>query len=114
MSNNKQSSVEWLINEIEVELGIRIESTRMGCEIVQEARELHEIEREQLSAAWAVSREKTREAAMRIGFAKGFECALECGDDYYNELDRTDLDEDDFTRNYIDDEFEKTYKKSEQ
>jgi hypothetical protein len=106
MSNNKQNSIEWLINEIEVELGIRIESTRMGCEIVQEAKELHEIEREQLSTAWAVSREKTREAAMRIGFAKGFECALECRDDFYDELGRTNLDDEGFTQNYIADRFE--------
>ena len=36
--------MEWLINEIEVELGIRIESTRMGCEIVQQAKAMHKEE----------------------------------------------------------------------
>jgi hypothetical protein len=35
---------------------------------------------------------------------------LECYEDYYEELIRTQLDEDEFTRNYIVDRFEETYK----
>ena len=46
---------------------------------------------------------------MHIGFARGFECGLECYEDYYEALYDTNLDEDDFTRNYIVDRFEETY-----
>jgi hypothetical protein len=46
---------------------------------------------------------------MHAGFAKGFMSGLECYEDYYSELENTDLDEDEFTRNYIVDIFEQTY-----
>jgi hypothetical protein len=67
-------------------------------------------ELEQLSASWAKSREQTRETATHIGFACGFMSGLECYEDYYEGLIRTQLDEDEFTRNYIVDRFEETYK----
>jgi hypothetical protein len=67
-------------------------------------------ELEQLSASWAKSREQTRETATHIGFASGFMSGLECYEDYYEGLIRTQLDEDEFTRNYIVDRFEETYK----
>ena len=64
----------------------------------------------EFSASWAKSREQTRETAMHIGFAKGFMSGLQCYEDYYEELNRTQLDEDEFTRNYTVDEFEKAYR----
>jgi hypothetical protein len=47
---------------------------------------------------------------MHIGFARGFDCALENYEDYYQELIETELDEDDFTRSYIVDRFEEVYR----
>lgn len=42
--SNKQSSIDWFINELEFELGYRIENTRMGREIIQEAKARHKEE----------------------------------------------------------------------
>jgi hypothetical protein len=70
---------------------------------------LEQPELTQLSASWAKSREQTRETAMHIGFASGFMSGLECYEDFYDELNRTQLGEDEFTRNYIVDRFEETY-----
>lgn len=54
-----------------------------------------------LNEKWAKSREQTRKASIHIGFARGFECGLNYYLDYYEELDKTDLDEDEFNRKYI-------------
>lgn len=115
MSNDKQSSVSQLIAEIQRRVAIiQSEPQTMARELMidnlsvdlEQYEAMHKEEQEQLSTSWAKSREQTRESAMHIGFAKGFECALECWDDFYNELHRTDLDEDEFARNYITDRFE--------
>ncbi len=74
----------------------------------QQAKDMERAQQEKLLASWAKSREQTRETAMHIGFAKGFMSGLECSEDYYEELNRTQLDEDEFTRNYITDRFEET------
>lgn len=72
-------------------------------------KELEKQQTEQLLASLAKSREQTKEVSMHIGFASGFKSGLRCYVDYYLELEETDLDEDEFTRNYIVDEFELTY-----
>jgi hypothetical protein len=77
-------------------------------ELLEQHLEMEKGQQNQLSTSWAKSREQTRETAMHIGFAKGFMSGLECYEDYYLELENTDLDEDEFTRNYIIDRFEET------
>ena len=78
-------------------------------DLLNSYKSIHKLEQEQLSAGWAKLREQTRETAMHIGFARGFDCALKCSEDYYEQLDKTDLTEDEFTRDYITDRFEETY-----
>jgi hypothetical protein len=78
-------------------------------EFIKQAKGMEKEQREKLSASWAKSREQTREIAMHIGFAKGFMSGIDCYEDYYEELIGTQLDEEDFTRNYITDRFEETY-----
>jgi len=98
MSNNKQTHLEWLIeqlkeydfsNEDDTYL-IKIPSWVL-TEKHEQAMVMHKEEQEQLSARWAKLREQTRETAMHIGFARGFECGLECYEDYYEALYDTNL-----------------------
>lgn len=107
MSNNKQTSVQQFWNKIALKLSV--EQVWEFLPLYEEAKTMYKEEQEQLSTGWAKLREQTRETAMHIGFARGFEDGLMCYEDYYQELDKTDLDEDDFTRNYIVDRFEEVY-----
>jgi hypothetical protein len=87
-------------------------------ELLEEYKEIEKKQRIKNNLEWVGSmakrREQARETAMHIGFAKGFDCALKCQEDFYKGLEETDLSEDEFMRNYIVDEFEKAYKEGEQ
>jgi hypothetical protein len=107
----QKSPVEWLESRITVLIPDDIGSQLMFKNNIKKAKEMEENQQKLLSASWAKSREQTREVSMHIGFASGFMNGLECYEDYYSELDKTELDEDEFTRNYIVDIFEQTYKK---
>ena len=103
-NQKKQTAVEWIEDSIQLDMTIM---EVLG--LIRQAKAMEKEQQDQLSACWAKSREQTRETAMHIGFSKGFMSGLECHEDYYLELERSDLDEDEFTRNYIVDEFEKKY-----
>ena len=116
MSNNKKSSVEWYAKQSEIlhynyftEHISKDEKNQRLKQLKEQAKAMHKEEQEQLSAGWAKLREQTRETAMHIGFARGFECGLKCYEDYYQALYDTNSDEDEFTRNYITDRVEETY-----
>jgi hypothetical protein len=47
-----QTAVEWLVEQITYKLGIRIENTTDGCELLKQAKQ---IEKEQIMEAWIVS-----------------------------------------------------------
>jgi flagellar biosynthesis/type III secretory pathway protein FliH len=108
MTNNKQqTAVEWLVEKINEQKAWA--NPQQLKPLIDQAKEKDKEQQEKLSASWAKSREQTRETAMHVGFAKGFMSGLECYEDYYSELENTDLDEDEFTRNYITDRFEERY-----
>lgn len=109
MSNKKQQSSVELFAIALYEKGFLQGNGDDINDLLNSYKSIHKLEQEQLSAGWAKLREQTRETAMHIGFARGFECGLQCYEDYYQELDKTDLDEDEFTRDYITDRFEETY-----
>jgi hypothetical protein len=109
MSNNKQQTAVDLAFEKLANQGLLVTKDYKNLVAYREAKEMEKEQQEKLSASWAKSREQTRETAMHVGFAKGFMSGLECYEDYYSELENTDLDEDEFTRNYITDRFEKRY-----
>jgi len=44
MESKKQSSIEWLMNEIINQMGMRIENTIIGKQLVEKAKELHKQE----------------------------------------------------------------------
>ena len=103
MTNNKQQTpVEWFAKRIQSDKIFNFEK------VLEQAKEMDKEQQEKLSASWAKSREQTREIAMHIGFAKGFMSGIECYEDYYEELIGTQLEEDEFTKNYIADRFEET------
>jgi pantothenate kinase len=113
---NTKLAVEWLAKSY-VDLLTKLNNEEISLkefeiqyiELLEQAKEMEKQQAERLSASWAKSREQTRETAMHIGFAKGFMSGLECHEDYYEELNRTQLEEDEFMRNYITDRFEETY-----
>jgi hypothetical protein len=97
----QKSPVEWLESRITTLIPDDIGSQLMFKNNIKKAKEMEENQQKLLSASWAKSREQTREVSTHIGFASGFMNGLECYEDYYSELDKTELDEDEFTRNYI-------------
>ena len=44
MENKKQSSVEWLVEQISYQMDIRIENTTIGCDLFEQAKARHEWE----------------------------------------------------------------------
>jgi hypothetical protein len=117
MSNNKQlSSVEWFLDKLIEHEIIKIGQTTYGGKVnykheilFEQAKAMHKDEVESLNARWAKSREQTKDFALSIGVKIGFELALQHYEDYYEQLDKTDLDEDDFMRDYIS-KIDKQYK----
>jgi hypothetical protein len=103
----KQTVVQLIIQALDIECKSRGMNVNWDMYLEMEKKQRIK-DKLELSASWAKSREQTRETAMHIGFAKGFMSGLECYEDYYEELNRTQLDEDEFTRNYITDRFEET------
>lgn len=117
MANNKQqTSVEWqfeqLFNSFEKFNNGEYtfdEYLSHNLKVREQAKEMEQSQTAQLTASWAKSREQTKETALHIGFAAGFDSGLKCSEDYYEELEKTDLDEDEFSRDYILKEFEDFY-----
>jgi predicted phage tail protein len=115
MSNNKQSSIEWLVSQLKISTywnNLISELELMECgeiDILEQAKAMHKDEVESLNARWAKSREQTKDVALSIGVKIGFELALQHYEDYYEQLDKTDLYEDDFMRDYIS-KIDKQYK----
>ena len=109
MNNKPKTAVEQFLNAIKDQISLSQEHLEMIESYAKQCKEIEKNQHEQLSASWAKSREQTREVSMHHGFASGFMSGLKCYEDYYSKLEETDLDEDEFTRNYIVDEFEQTY-----
>ena len=93
-----------------IALKLSVEQVAEFMPLLEQAKEMERSQTAQLSASWAKSREQTKETALHIGFAAGFDSGLKCSEDYYEELEKTDLDEDEFSRDYILKEFEDFYK----
>ena len=55
---------------------------------------------------WAFSREQTRHISHRIGFGEGVRLGIAYSEEYYNQLEKTDKDEEDFESDYIDELYE--------
>ena len=45
----KQSSVEWLVEQISYQMDIRIENTTIGCDLFEQAKAMH---KEEIKEAW--------------------------------------------------------------
>ncbi len=108
ISNKQQTAVKEFWDKIALKLSV--EQVAEFMPLLEQAKEMEQSQTAQLSASWAKSREQTKETALNIGFAAGFDSGLKCSEDYYEELEKTDLDEDEFSRDYILKEFEDFYK----
>ncbi len=98
----KQTALEWLKVTVKamIENGGDADLHAVLWHIEQ-SKEMEKEQTQNLNSRWAESREQTREIATRIGFNKGFESGLLHHDTYYEELNATQLDEDDFHKQYV-------------
>ena len=74
MEKTQKTAVEWLIEQLINNMGIRIENTTIGCEIVNKAKQM---EKEQHKKIWIDSTAQFDNAA-EMTYKKEFET-------YYNE-----------------------------
>jgi len=44
MENKKQSSIDWLVEQISYQMDIRIENTTIGCDLFEQAKAMHKEE----------------------------------------------------------------------
>ena len=66
----KQSSVEWLVEQISYQMDIRIENTTIGCDLFEQAKAMHK---------------KEIEDTFECGYSSGYRDNGKDGKQYYNE-----------------------------
>jgi hypothetical protein len=94
---NKHTAVEWLEQEF-----IALQNYGVNeLGLFAKAKEMEQHQFKKMIEAFIKNREQTRLLVFENGFSAGFEYALKSAEDYYDKLEKTQLAEDDFTREYL-------------
>lgn len=70
-------------------------------EAFEKAKEAEKLKHKKMVDAFIKNIEQTRPLIFENGFVKGFEFGLKCSEQYYDEMSKTQLADDDFTREYL-------------
>lgn len=90
----KQTAVEWLIEQLTPSISLQ---QKYIDDYENKAKEIEQ----KLFDSMIKSREQIMWSASQIGFANGFEYGLKNVEDYYDQLSKTQLSDEDFTREYL-------------
>jgi hypothetical protein len=105
-----KTALEWFIEKLEEEQLIfnhgLVEMWK------KQAREMDEIRNSKITEAIIKNREQTRPLIFENGFLSGFEFGLKHSDEYYTELEKSSLPEDEFTRQYLTEKSKDAYEQS--
>jgi len=94
---NKHTAIEWLEQEFIALQNYGI--NELG--LFEKAKQMEQHQFKKMIEAFIKNREQTRLLVFENGFSAGFEYALKSAEDYYDKLEKTQLTEDDFTREYL-------------
>ena len=101
------TAVEWLEQEF-----IALQNYGMNeLGLFAKAKEMEQHQFKKMIEAFIKNREQTRPLVFENGFLAGFEYALKSAEDYYDKLEKTQLAEDDFTREYLQEKSNEIYNK---
>ena len=94
---NKHTAVEWLEQEF-----IALQNYGVNeLGLFAKAKEMEQHQFKKMIEAFIKNREQTRLLVFENGFFAGFYYALKSSEDYYDKLEKTQLADDDFTREYL-------------
>ena len=101
---SKHTAVDWLIEQLTPSISLQ---QKHIDDLKEKAKEMERRQFDKMTEEFIKNREQTRWSATQIGFSAGFECALKSSEDYYDKLAKTQLADDDFTKEYLQNECEK-------
>ena len=102
-----KTAVEWLIEQIlEIPLEDATNEAHLKSHInkvtvFDKALEMEKNAHKNLITKFIKNREETRPLIFENGFVKGFDEGMKHSEEFWNELQKTELDEEDFTRKYL-------------
>jgi hypothetical protein len=94
----KQTAVDWLIEQLTPSISLQ---QKHIDEFKEKAKEIEQLQFNKMTEAFIKNREQTRPLVFENGFFAGFYYALKSSEDYYDKLEKTQLADDDFTREYL-------------
>lgn len=105
MGNLEQTPVDYLITQLTESGHLWITDKPDDVDelslIIKKAKQMEKEQHQKMVDAFIKNREQTRPLIFENGFVKGFEFGLKCGEEYYDQLAKTQLSDDDFTREYL-------------
>lgn len=107
-----KTAVEYIIDELSSRFDIVRNNLPYMQDVVKKAKEMEQNGYQNLINKFIKNREHTRPLIFENGFVKGFEEGTKYSEEFWNELQKTNLDEEDFTRQYLQDKCNE-YLKSE-
>jgi hypothetical protein len=99
-----KTAVDWLIEQLTPSISLQ---QKHIDELKDKAKEMEQGQFNKMTETFVKNREQTRWSDRQIGFSAGFECALKSSEEYYDKLAKTQLSDDDFTKEYLQNECEK-------
>ena len=107
LENKPITAIEWLEQEF-----IALQNYGMNeLGLFAKAKEMEQHQFKKMIEAFIKNREQTRPLVFENGFSAGFEYALKSAEDYYDKLEKTQLAEDDYTREYLQEKSSEIYNK---
>lgn len=96
-----KTAVEYIINEFSSRFDIVSNNLPYMQDVVEKAKEMEQNGYQNLINTFIKNREETRPLIFENGFVKGFEEGAKHSEEFWNKLQETELDEEDFTREYL-------------
>ena len=106
---SKHTAVDWLIEQLKPSISFQ---QKHIDDLKEKAKEIEQRQFNKTTEAFIKNREQTRALVFENGFLSGFECALKFSENFYNELEKTQLAEDDFIKEYLQEKSNEIYMKN--
>ena len=96
-----KTAVEYIVEELSIRFDIVSNNLPYIQDVVEKAKEMEQNGYQNLINTFIKNRDETRPLIFENGFVKGFEEGAKHSEDFWNKLQETELDEEDFTREYL-------------
>jgi len=105
-----KTAVEYLIDELSSRFDIVEKNLPYIQDVVKKAKEMEQNGYQNLIDTFMIARERTSPLKFQNGFVSGFEEGLKHSEDFYKKLENTKIDEETFTREYLEEKSNEYFK----